>query len=163
MQSTSEQWLEGGRRAAPDAIEDPTNKAELAAILRVPLLPTSALYSGTQFVRCSADGKDTALVSARLDTCGYFLRVGSSKEGESAIDIRKLRVSRPTFFCMRPKMNEPLPICCNYACIWPYVCCSQLVIGGNKPKDSSKIKKLLGSDQVHNMFQFYAQCRFYTV
>ena len=102
MQSTNEQWLEGPGRAAPDTI-DPTNK-QLTTILSVPLPSTSALYSqsGRQFVRCSADGKDAALVSARLDTCGHFLRVGSSKEGESAIDIRKLRVSLPTF-CKRPK------------------------------------------------------------
>jgi hypothetical protein len=103
MQSTSEQWLKGRRRAAPD----PTNEQlELATILCVPLPPTSPLYSqqspGAQFVRCSADGKDAALVSVRLDTCGHFLRVGSSKEGESAVDIRKLRVSL-SILCMRPK------------------------------------------------------------
>ena len=152
MQSTSEQWLEGRRRAAPDTI-NPTNK-QLTTILSVPLPPTSALYSpqsGTQFVRCSADGKDAALVSARLDTCGHFLRVGSSKEGESAVDIRKLRVSLPTLkiFLHASKTNEPLPICCDYVHVRLYVCCSQLVIGGNKPKDSNKIKKLLGSDQVY--------------
>ena len=97
MQSASEQWLKGHRRAAPP---DPSTNKQLATILSVPLPPTSALFSksGAQFVRCSADGKDAALVSARLDTYGHFLRVGSSKEEESAVDIRKLRVS---FACVQ--------------------------------------------------------------
>lgn len=159
MQSTSEQWLEGRRRAAPDDIDPTTNKPELATILGVPLPPTSALYSqsaatGTQFVRCSADGKDAALVSAKLDTCGHFLRVGSSKEGERLVDVRKLRVSLLTinFACVQNERAPPMQ----------FVCRSQLVIGGNKPKDSSKIKKLLGSDQVqykrtlqNSYFQFH--------
>lgn len=97
MQSASERWLEGhGRRAASDIDLGLTlTRKQFDTILNLPLPSTSALFSpsGTQFVRCSADGKDAALVSARLDTCGHFLRVSSSKEGESAVDIRKLRVS----------------------------------------------------------------------
>ena len=56
------------------------------------LPPLSALCSGDRFVRCSADGKDTTLVSVKLDTHGRSLRI-SSKEGESSIEVRKLRVS----------------------------------------------------------------------
>lgn len=133
MQRGSDEWMVGPNqcRTVPDS------SRPLAEILSVPLSPSSALYSSTHFVRCSADGKDAGLVSVGLDTCGHFLRV-KSKEGESAVDIRKLRVR----FLYPNELHPTLGI---NAVLLPDV---QLVVEENKPKDFSKIKKLLGSEQV---------------
>lgn len=89
MQCCNGQWTQDDHLAAPDAS---SVEPLYSRILNLPLSPLSRLYSSTEFVRCSADGKEAALVSARLDIRGHFLRV-SSKEGESAVDIRNLRVS----------------------------------------------------------------------
>ena len=91
MQRGADLWPEGSEHRA-QADLDSANKP-LARLPDVPLAPLdlSAIYSSAQFVRYSTDGKDASWVSVKLDTCGHLLRV-SSKEGESAFDIRKLRV-----------------------------------------------------------------------
>lgn len=86
MQRVGDLWPQGSEHR--DQADFDTASKPLA---KFPTTPLSALYSSAQFVRCSTDGKDATLVSAKLDTCGHFLRV-SSKEGESAFDVRKLRV-----------------------------------------------------------------------
>ena len=91
MQSSGDQWLKETDNLMQPTATDASSKPH-ARLLDIPLPQLSALYSSAKFVRCTADGKDATSVSARLDTCGHFLRV-SSEEGECAVDIRKLRVS----------------------------------------------------------------------
>ena len=107
MQSGSGRWLGEGSHNHQAATDD-SSKPQFLEILSVPLTSRSALYSSTHFVRCSADGKEATLVSARLDTCGHVLRVSSKERREPSGHQKtqsKLLVGRAAIACSRAPPN----------------------------------------------------------
>ena len=96
------------------------------------------LYASTVFVKWSHEGKEAALFTVQLDTCNHQIKLRSPKE-DFVIDIRQLKVlPAPPIYLIFLKLTFDF-----YLVVFMSHCTCQLVLIGNHPRESSKIKKLL--------------------
>ena len=115
--------------------------ADCAAAVQANL---AVLCEDTTFLKWSNNGKEASLVVVSVDEGQRVLRIESTtSEGVAAIDLRQIKVRGARF---ARYISPSHAICMRKSSVTLYV--MQLVLSGNKPKDNSKIKKILNCEEV---------------
>ena len=94
------------------------------------------LYTGTVFAKWGYEGKEISLVTVFLDPCNHQLRIKPvSSAKQIVIDVRRVQVGSRAYAC---ELHPHVRIIChhNYGSL-------QLILSGNKPKEVSKLRKVL--------------------
>lgn len=96
------------------------------------------LYDRTIFAKWSHEGKEAVLLTVQLDICNHKIKLSSLKE-DFAIDVRQLKV------LLHPYTSKFTCDFSLFSCF--HINCTQLVLIGNHPRESSKIKKLFNKSE----------------